>query len=104
MTGGEILGVTAVGVLAGLDLVSVPQAMTARPLVAGFVGGWLMGHPAVGLVVGVLLELFALETLPVGAARSGGQRGLEPGVLGTGVIGHQIHRDPDTAGVRLAEQ
>ena len=69
MTGGEILGVTAVGVLAGLDLVSVPQAMTARPLVAGFVGGWLMGHPAVGLVVGVLLELFALETLPVGAAR-----------------------------------
>jgi mannose/fructose/N-acetylgalactosamine-specific phosphotransferase system component IIC len=56
-------------VLAGLDLVSVPQAMIARPLVAGFVGGWLMGHPAVGLVVGVLLELFALETLPVGAAR-----------------------------------
>jgi PTS system mannose-specific IIC component len=69
VTGGEILGVTAVGVLAGVDLVSVPQAMTARPLLAAFVGGWLMGHPAVGLLVGVLLELFALETLPVGAAR-----------------------------------
>jgi len=69
VTGGEILGVTAVGVLAGLDLVSVPQAMTARPLVAAFAGGWLMGHPAVGLLVGVILELFALETLPVGAAR-----------------------------------
>jgi mannose/fructose/N-acetylgalactosamine-specific phosphotransferase system component IIC len=69
VTGGEILGVTAVGVLAGVDLVSVPQAMIARPLVAAFVGGWLMGHPAVGLLVGVLLELFALETLPVGAAR-----------------------------------
>jgi mannose/fructose/N-acetylgalactosamine-specific phosphotransferase system component IIC len=69
VTGGETLGVTAVGVLVGLDLVSVPQAMTARPLVAAFVGGWLMGHPAVGLLVGALLELFALETLPVGAAR-----------------------------------
>lgn len=69
MTGGEIIGVTAAGVLVGVDLVSVPQAMTARPLVAAFIGGWLMGHPAVGLLVGVLLELFALETLPVGAAR-----------------------------------
>jgi mannose/fructose/N-acetylgalactosamine-specific phosphotransferase system component IIC len=69
MTGGEMLGVTAVGVLVGVDLVSVPQAMIARPLVAAFVGGALMGHPATGLLVGVLLELFALESLPVGAAR-----------------------------------
>jgi len=28
------------GTLVGLDLVSVPQAMIARPLVAGAVGGW----------------------------------------------------------------
>jgi mannose/fructose/N-acetylgalactosamine-specific phosphotransferase system component IIC len=69
VTGGEILGVTAAGVLVGLDLVSVPQAMTARPLVSGLIGGWLMGNPAVGLLVGAVLELFALETLPVGAAR-----------------------------------
>ena len=69
MTLGDVLGVTAVGVLAGVDLVTVPQAMIARPLVAAFVGGWIAGSPAHGLLVGVVLELFALETLPVGASR-----------------------------------
>jgi PTS system mannose-specific IIC component len=66
---GEVAGVTAVGVVVGVDLVTVPQAMTARPLVAAFVGGWLLGHPMIGLLAGAVLELFALETLPVGAAR-----------------------------------
>jgi mannose/fructose/N-acetylgalactosamine-specific phosphotransferase system component IIC len=65
----EFAAVTAVGVVVGVDLVSVPQAMTSRPLVAAFAGGWLLGHPAIGLLAGVVLELFALETLPVGAAR-----------------------------------
>lgn len=69
MTLGDALGVTAVGVLAGVDLVTVPQAMIARPLVAAFVGGWIAGSPMHGLLVGVVLELFALETLPVGASR-----------------------------------
>jgi len=64
----EIAGVTAAGVVAGVDLVTFPQAMTARPLVGAFVGGWLLGHPMVGLLAGAVLELFALETLPVGAA------------------------------------
>jgi PTS system mannose-specific IIC component len=69
VTLGDILGVTAVGVVVGVDLVSVPQAMTARPLVAGFVGGWIAGSPVYGLLIGAVLELFALETLPVGASR-----------------------------------
>lgn len=69
MSPGEIVGVTAVGVVVGVDLVSVPQAMTSRPMVAAFVGGWLLGHPMIGLLAGAVLELFALETLPVGAAR-----------------------------------
>ena len=69
MTPGDILGVTAVGVVVGVDLVTVPQAMVSRPLVAAFVGGWLVGSPAYGLLIGAVLELFALETLPVGAAR-----------------------------------
>jgi mannose/fructose/N-acetylgalactosamine-specific phosphotransferase system component IIC len=64
----EVAGVTAVGVVVGVDLVSVPQAMTSRPLVAAFVGGWLLGHPMIGLLAGAVLELFALETLPVGAS------------------------------------
>ncbi|MGH7508636.1 MAG: PTS sugar transporter subunit IIC [Gemmatimonadales bacterium] len=57
------------GTLVGLDLVSVPQAMISRPLVAGSVAGWLAGDIEAGLRIGVLLELFALDVLPVGAVR-----------------------------------
>jgi mannose/fructose/N-acetylgalactosamine-specific phosphotransferase system component IIC len=57
------------GTLVGLDLVSVPQAMISRPLVAGSVAGWLIGDIEAGLRIGVLLELFALDVLPVGAVR-----------------------------------
>ena len=48
---------------------SVPQAMLARPVVAGAVAGWLAGDVEAGLRVGVLFELFALDVLPVGAVR-----------------------------------
>jgi mannose/fructose/N-acetylgalactosamine-specific phosphotransferase system component IIC len=57
------------GTVVGLDLVSVPQAMLARPIVAGSVAGWLAGDLEAGLRVGVLLELFALDVLPIGAVR-----------------------------------
>ena len=57
------------GTIVGLDLVSVPQAMISRPLVVGTVAGWLVGDVEAGLRVGVLLELFALDVLPVGAVR-----------------------------------
>jgi mannose/fructose/N-acetylgalactosamine-specific phosphotransferase system component IIC len=57
------------GTLVGLDLVSVPQAMISRPLVAGTVAGWIAGDMEAGLRIGVLFELFALDVLPVGAVR-----------------------------------
>jgi mannose/fructose/N-acetylgalactosamine-specific phosphotransferase system component IIC len=57
------------GTLVALDLVSVPQAMLSRPLVAGTVAGWLAGDVEAGLRVGALLELFALDVLPIGAVR-----------------------------------
>jgi mannose/fructose/N-acetylgalactosamine-specific phosphotransferase system component IIC len=57
------------GTLVALDLVSVPQAMISRPLVAGTVAGWLAGDVEAGLRVGALLELFALDVLPIGAVR-----------------------------------
>lgn len=57
------------GTLVGLDLVSVPQAMISRPLVAGTVAGWLAGDVHTGLRIGVLFELFALDVLPVGAVK-----------------------------------
>jgi mannose/fructose/N-acetylgalactosamine-specific phosphotransferase system component IIC len=57
------------GTVVALDLVSVPQAMLSRPLVAGAVAGWITGDLEAGLRVGVLLELFALDVLPIGAVR-----------------------------------
>jgi PTS system mannose-specific IIC component len=57
------------GTLVGLDLVSVPQSMISRPFVAGTVAGWLVGDMEAGLRVGALLELFALDVLPIGAVR-----------------------------------
>jgi mannose/fructose/N-acetylgalactosamine-specific phosphotransferase system component IIC len=56
-------------VLTSLDLVSFPQAMLSRPIVAATVAGGLLGDAAAGLRVGVVLELFALDVLPVGAVR-----------------------------------
>jgi PTS system mannose-specific IIC component len=56
------------GILVGVDLVSVPQAMLARPIVVGAVTGGILGDLEAGLRVGVLLELFALDVLPVGAS------------------------------------
>ena len=57
------------GTLVGLDLISVGQFMLARPLVAGTVAGVIVGDPVAGGMVGAVLELFALDVLPVGAVR-----------------------------------
>jgi PTS system mannose-specific IIC component len=57
------------GTIVALDLVSVPQAMWSRPLVVGAVAGWLAGDVEAGVRVGVVLELFALDVLPIGAVR-----------------------------------
>jgi len=57
------------GTLVGLDLVSVPQIMIARPIVAGPIAGALLGDVRTGLEVGVLFELFQYDVLPMGATR-----------------------------------
>src|SRR4029450_3142399 len=57
------------GMLAGIDLVSFPQAMLGRPLAASTATGLLLGDVATGLRIGILLECYALDVLPVGAAR-----------------------------------
>ena len=63
------LPVALLGALLGLDVVSFPQAMISRPIVAATLGGALVGDAPGGLLVGATLELVALETLPVGASR-----------------------------------
>jgi len=57
------------GTIAGLDLATVGQVMVGRPMVSGIVAGILAGDPAAGALVGITLELFALDLLPVGGAR-----------------------------------
>ena len=57
------------GTLVGLDLVSIPQAMISRPLVAGAVAGALLGDLETGLRLGVIFELFQYDILPMGAVR-----------------------------------
>ena len=59
----------ALGAIVGLDLVSFPQVMLARPIVAGAGAGLLLGDVGVGLRIGVLFELFQYDILPVGATR-----------------------------------
>lgn len=72
MTGAELLSllpVAIVGAVLGLDVVSFPQAMISRPIVAATLGGLLAGDITSGLIAGAVLEMIALEMLPVGASR-----------------------------------
>lgn len=69
MTVGEALPFALLGGVLGLDVVSFPQAMWSRPIVAATLGGALAGDVGGGLLVGATLELIALETLPFGASR-----------------------------------
>ena len=69
MTPEQLLTIALLGAIVGLDVVSFPQAMISRPIVAATISGIVLGQPAGGLLVGATLELIALETLPVGASR-----------------------------------
>ncbi len=112
------------GTVVGLDLVSVGQVMIARPLVAGSVAGAILGDPVAGATVGVVLELFALDVLPVGAVRypdyglgavaAAATAAGAPGALGTGLgvcvglavaylgeVGIRFVRGRNTADVRF---
>jgi mannose/fructose/N-acetylgalactosamine-specific phosphotransferase system component IIC len=65
----QLLPLAMLGAVLGLDVVSFPQAMISRPLVAATAAATLLGDPGRGLLVGATLEMFALETLPFGASR-----------------------------------
>jgi len=65
----QLLPLALLGAVLGLDVVSFPQAMISRPLVAATAAALLLGDPVRGLLVGATLEMFALETLPFGASR-----------------------------------
>jgi mannose/fructose/N-acetylgalactosamine-specific phosphotransferase system component IIC len=79
----EALPIALLGALLGLDVVSFPQAMVSRPIVAATLAGAFIGHPEAGLLIGVVLELIALDTLPFGASRypEWGSAGVVGGAL-----------------------
>jgi mannose/fructose/N-acetylgalactosamine-specific phosphotransferase system component IIC len=79
----EALPVALLGALLGLDVVSFPQAMVSRPIVAGTLAGAFIGNPPAGLIIGVVLEMIALDTLPFGASRypEWGSAGVVGGTL-----------------------
>jgi mannose/fructose/N-acetylgalactosamine-specific phosphotransferase system component IIC len=79
----EALPIALLGALLGLDVVTFPQAMIARPIVSSTLAGAFIGHPESGLLIGVVLELIALDTLPFGASRypEWGSAGVVGGAL-----------------------
>ncbi len=69
MIAANLLPLLVWGTVVGLDLASVLQGLLNRPLVAGGVAGVILGDPETGLRIGAVLELFALDVLPIGASR-----------------------------------
>ena len=65
----DLLFLAAAGGLVGVDSVTWLQAMISRPIVAGTIGGALVGGPAAGFLVGAFLELLSFRHPPYGAAR-----------------------------------
>ncbi|HEY4735145.1 MAG TPA: PTS sugar transporter subunit IIC, partial [Gemmatimonadaceae bacterium] len=79
----QALPIGLLGALLGLDVVSFPQAMISRPIVAATLAGGFIGNPQGGLLIGVVLEMIALDTLPFGASRypEWGSAGVVGGTL-----------------------
>jgi mannose/fructose/N-acetylgalactosamine-specific phosphotransferase system component IIC len=65
----DILPIAMLGALLGMDVVTFPQAMISRPIVAATIAGAFIGHPMAGLMIGAVLELMALGMLPFGASK-----------------------------------
>ncbi len=92
----DLLPLVLLGAILGLDVVSFPQAMISRPIVAATLAGAFAGAPAAGLVVGVALECLALETLPFGASRypEWGSASVVGGLVGTRAAEGALLPDP----------
>ena len=98
MTDAPIVTLTILGAVLGLDVVSFPQAMLSRPIVAATIGGAVVGDPLSGLLAGATIEFLALETLPVGASRY--PEWGSASVVGGAVLG--LHGDARAGALTMA--
>ncbi len=100
-----LVGPVQVGLLGG-EQVQVPLA--AGPVGFGYPGPGRAAEVALPVVrwLGTVRAAAVPEQVarPLRAARLGGQRRPEPGVLVGGVIGHQVDEYPQPQPVRLGEQ
>lgn len=64
----SIMLLALLGGLFALDGTSVGQVMLSRPLVAGVLTGWVLGDPALGLMIGGILEIYFIAVFPVGGS------------------------------------
>jgi len=69
MTVGTGAALLALAIGAGLDLASVVQGLLSRPLIVSALAGTVLGDLDGALRIGAVLELFALDVVPVGASR-----------------------------------
>jgi len=65
----ELLRISILGGLLGLDATAVGQFMASRPIVSGVLAGWVLGDAGLGIAIGVILELYLLVSFPTGGAR-----------------------------------
>jgi mannose/fructose/N-acetylgalactosamine-specific phosphotransferase system component IIC len=64
----DYLPLTLLGGLLALDGTAMGQFMVSRPIVTGVLAGWVVGDPALGLLIGGILEVYFISIFPVGGA------------------------------------
>lgn len=61
------LGAVALGGIAALDATPLGQTLLSQPLVTATILGWMWGDFHLAMKVGVVLQILAASTLPIGA-------------------------------------
>lgn len=78
-----VLGTLALGGIAALDATPLAQTLLSQPLVTAAIVGWMWGDLELAMKVGVVLQILAASTLPVGARTP--EDYATGGVIGAGV-------------------
>lgn len=79
----QFLLLALLGGLVAIDGTSFGQFMISRPFVAATLAGAVVGRPTEGALIGLVLEAFHLNVLPVGAAKypEGGPAAVSGGAV-----------------------